>query len=202
MAFKLKDLMVDLLPGTGAAGQQPPAGCPPGSIGHCPLPSVTQHCPLPSVVHCGVSAQFCAAPSLAAPLCPFPSVNTQCPFPSIKQDAAACPSPSVLSPNALAPAGGCPSPSIKNQDAMAQLACPFPSLTNTGPGPVNAQQLTDLATLKEQLRQQLALVEQHEQAVHAAAKPQTVEDAQSLLQKMQEATVELQAHIDELKKNS
>ncbi len=203
MAFKLKDLMVDLLPGTGAAGQQPPAGCPQASAAHCPLPSVTQHCPMPSVVHCGVSVmQACVAPSVAAPLCPFPSVNTQCPFPSIKQDAAACPAPSVINPNALAQAGGCPSPSIPPQNAMAQLACPFPSLTNTGPGQASAQQLSDLATLKEQLRQQLALVEQHEQAVHAAAKPQTVEEAEALHQKMQDATAELQAHIDDLKKKN
>jgi hypothetical protein len=185
MAFKLKDLMVDLLPGAGAAaGPNPPGQCPSPSVVHCAVPSVTQHCPVPSIVHCGVSVVLaCAAPSVVQPLCPFPSVGTQCPSPSVHPAAMACPSPSVANPN-----------------AMAQVACPFPSLTNTGGAQPNAAQLADLATLKQQLQQQLAQVEQHEQAVHAAAKPQTLQEAEDLHQKMQEAMTELQAHIDDMKK--
>lgn len=198
MAFKLKDLMVDLLPGAGAAGQNP-AQCPAPSAVHCPLFSI--HCPMPSM-HCPtpsvlppctaftVAQQACVSPSVAQPLCPFPSVGTQCPFPSLQQ-AAACISPSV---------NPCNSPSMNAPAALAQVACPFPSLTN--PGGTDAAQLTGLATLKEQLRAQLAQVEQHEQAVHAAAKPQTVDEAQSLLQKLEEAMAELKAHIDELKKQA
>lgn len=186
MAFKLKDLMVDVLPGAGAAGQNQPAQCPSPSIPQCPMPSVTQHCPVPSIVHCQAPSGYvgCAAHSVAHPLCPFPSVQTQCPFPSLNQ-AMACPSPSITNANA---------------NAMAPLACPFPSLTNTDAGQVNASQLSDLATLKQQLQQQLDQVTQHEAAVHAAAKPQTVAEAEDLHQKMQDAMGELQAHIDDLKK--
>jgi hypothetical protein len=195
MAFKLKDLMVDLLPGAGAAGQNPP-GCPQASAVHCPLPSVTQHCPMPSIVHCPAvsAAQACVSPSMVQPLCPFPSIGTQCISPSFQQAMAAACLPPSNDP--------CPWPSILAPNAMAQIACPFPSLTNPGAGTVDATQLTNLATLKQQLQQHLAQVEQHEQAVHAAAKPQTVEEAESLFQKMQEAMTELQAHIDELKKKS
>lgn len=184
MAFKLKDLMVDVLPGAGAA--QPPAQCPNPSVVHCPMPSVTQHCPVPSVIHCPPpSAQaLCAAPSGAPqPLCPFPSVQTQCPFPSVNAAAMACPSPSVTTTG----------------QAMA-FNCPFPSVTNTGGGAPNAAQLADLATLKQNLQQALAQVEQHEQTVHAAAKPQTLAEAQDLHKKMGAAMDELQAHIDTLKK--
>jgi len=137
MAFKLKDLMVDLLPAGGAAGQNPPAQCPQLSAAHCPLPSVAHHCP---------------TPSMNAP------------------------------------------------EALAQVACPFPSLTN--PTGVDAAQLNNLATLKEQLRAQLTQVEAHEQVVHAAAKPQTVDEAQSLLQKLEDAMAELKTHIEDLKKQS
>jgi hypothetical protein len=188
MAFKLKDLMVDVLPGAGgAAGQNQQAQCPTPSIPQpCPIPSLTQHCPVPSIVHCPAPSGFvgCVSPSVPQPLCPFPSLHTQCPFPSINQAAMACPAPSITHANGL-----------------AAFNCPFPSLTNTGGGAVNATQLSDLAILKQQLQQHLAQVEQQEQAAHAAAKPQTLEQAQDLHSKMQDAMGELQAHIDELKKN-
>lgn len=196
MAFKLKDLMVDLLPGAGAAGQNP-AQCPAPSAVHCPLlsihcPTPSMHCPTPSIIPpCTaftVAQQACASPSVAQPLCPFPSVGTQCNLPSMNALAApACLPPSVNPCN------------LPSMNALA-AACTFPSLTN--PTGTDAAQLTSLATLKEQLRVQLAQVEQHEQAVHAAAKPQTVDEAQSLLQKLEEAMAELKAHIDELKKQA
>jgi len=192
MAFKLKDLMVDVLPGTGtAAGQNPPAQCPQPSVPHCPLPSVVQHCPLPSIVHCAVSvaAAGCFAPSVQQPLCPFPSVQP-CQFPSVNQMVAAqCPFPSVPTQ--------CQSPSV-NQMVAAQ--CPFPSVNNPGTGAPDASQLSDLATLRQQLQQALAQVDQHEQALHAAAKPQTVEEAATLEQQMKDALAELQAHKADLEK--
>jgi hypothetical protein len=160
MAFKLKDLMVDLLPG-GGAGQNP-AQCPKPSAVQCPLHSI--HCPMPSM-HC-----------------PTPSVIPPCTAFTVAQQA--CVSPSLVQPL-------CPLPSVPTQ---------FPSLTN--PTGVDATQLNSLATLKEQLRAQLAQVEQHEQVVHAAAKPQTVDEAQDLLQKLEGAMTELKAHIDELKKKA
>jgi hypothetical protein len=196
MAFKLKDLMVDLLPGAGAAGQSPPTHCPLPSLFTCATLSAPTHCVTPSV-QCPPPTVFhvCASPSVVQPLCPFPSVGTQCNLPSMNAPvalaAAACVSPSV---------NPCNLPSMNAPVALA-AACTFPSVTNP-PGTVDAAQLNNLATLKEQLRAQLAQVEAHEQVVHAAAKPQTVDEAQSLLQKLEEAMAELKAHIDELKKQS
>jgi len=51
--------------------------------------------------------------------------------------------------------------------------------------------LTNLAALKEQLKKQLAAVEEQEQAIDAGMQPQTVSQVDQLVQKLQDALEEL-----------
>jgi len=60
--------------------------------------------------------------------------------------------------------------------------------------------LEALSTLRQQLQQQLAAVEQQEQAINAALKPQTVSQVDQLMQKLQEAMDELKTQRAELAK--
>jgi hypothetical protein len=64
------------------------------------------------------------------------------------------------------------------------------------PGP--EQQVENLATLKEQLKQALVNLEKQEQAVNESLKPQTVAEADELHQKLQGALEELKAHRETL----
>jgi hypothetical protein len=60
----------------------------------------------------------------------------------------------------------------------------------------------NLAELKAQLRQSLAQVEAQEQAMAESMKPQTVEEADMLEQKLTEALDELRQHKEELRRRS
>jgi len=175
MAFKFQDLMVNVLPGAGAAAAKGAA--------QCPVPSVTQHCPVPSMVHCPApSAQpACAAPSaIQQPLCPFPSINTQCPFPSMNEEMA------------------CPSPSVTTQGQAMAFNCPFPSVTTQGPP--TADQTAQLDALRTQLKDHLAKVDAHEEHLKAGGLPKTSAEAEDLKKKMTGAMGELDTHIANLKK--
>ena len=66
--------------------------------------------------------------------------------------------------------------------------------------PVRATSVTDLAVLKEQLKQQLAEVEKQETAAEASLQPQTVEEVDALAEKLREALEELKARRAELSK--
>ncbi|MFY9822434.1 MAG: hypothetical protein WAM82_13705 [Thermoanaerobaculia bacterium] len=83
---------------------------------------------------------------------------------------------------------------------VSYVTCPFGSLPTTltltgcggtelptGPGPI------DLGSLKEQLRAQLAAVEEHERAAEAASRPQTREQAAELEEKLKAALNEVQS---------
>lgn len=167
MAFKLKDLMIDVLPGSpGAQAANPPAQCPIPSGGTQPL--------------------------VAGAMCPIPSAqNTLCPFPSVMAQGI-CPMFSATSPGMIQAQGICPMFSAVQPTTAAcgAVAAQSPDVAH----------MTNLATLKQQLQQALDQVNQHEETVHAAAKPQTVEEAEALEKQMQEALAELQAHKATLKK--
>jgi acyl-CoA thioesterase len=60
----------------------------------------------------------------------------------------------------------------------------------------------NLATLKAQLQQALAQVEGQERAMEESQKPQTVEEAEALEQKLVEALEDLRQHRDELRRRS
>ncbi len=177
MAFKLKDLMIDVLPGAKAAPQLA------GPVTQCPVPSGNVQV---------AAAMVCPLPSVHTTYCPFPSAHPHCLAPSVLAQGA-CPMISATQPGAaMLQAQACPMISGMTQS----ITCAdVPAGQQT-----DATQLANLATLKQQLQQHLDLVTQHEAAVHAAAKPQTVEEAQDLHQKMTDAMGELQAHIDDLKK--
>jgi hypothetical protein len=53
------------------------------------------------------------------------------------------------------------------------------------------QAMASLSMLKEQLKQQLAAVEEQEQAIDASLQPQTVSQVDQLMQKLQDAMEEL-----------
>jgi len=168
MAFKLKDLMIHVLP--GAQGEKAANLAAPAA--QCPLPSGTQ-------------------PFVAAVVCPLPSQPTVCPWPSAHQVMA----------QAI-----CPIISAQNQPVIfAQLDCPMfsagsPSFTCVGAAALSpdTSHIANLAALKQQLQQALDQVTQQEAAAHAAAKPQTVEEAEALEKQLQDALAELQAHKQSL----
>lgn len=58
----------------------------------------------------------------------------------------------------------------------------------------------DLSVLKEQLKQALVNIERQERALEEADRPQTVEEAEALEEKLKEAIKELQVRKEELKK--
>ena len=57
--------------------------------------------------------------------------------------------------------------------------------------PLEEEQATNLSTLKEQLKKQLAAVEEHEKALEASLQPQTTSQVDQLMQKLQDAMEEL-----------
>jgi len=168
MAFKLKDLMIDVLPGSPGAQAANP-------LAQCPIPS-------------GGTQQQLAA----GVMCPIPSAqNTVCPFPSLMAQGI-CPMFSATQTGMV--------------QVQAQSICPMFSATSptatcavaAGQSP-DVAQMTNLATLKQQLQQALDHVNRHQETVHAAAKPRTVAEAEALEKQMQEALAELQAHKAKLK---
>ncbi len=159
MAFKLKDLMIDVLPGAQGAQAVNPAA-------QCPIPSAVTH------LAAGI---VCPIPSAHTTLCPYPSAHYPCPIPSAQIVAQGiCPMFSAVQPSLTCAA------------ALAQ--------------PTDGTHMANLAILKQQLQQALDQVNQHEAAVHAAAKPQTVEEAEALETQLQGALAELQAHKADLQK--
>jgi hypothetical protein len=75
----------------------------------------------------------------------------------------------------------------------------YGDINPVGPQVANPQ---NLAVLKAQLRQSLAQVEAQEQAMAESMKPQTVEEADMLEQKLTEALDELRQHKEELRRRS
>ena len=82
----------------------------------------------------------------------------------------------------------------------ARFSCAIGVATVHPPEEEPQASLEALSTLRQQLQQQLAAVEQQEQAINAALKPQTVTQVDQLMQKLQEAMDELKTQRAELAK--
>jgi hypothetical protein len=174
MAFKLKDLIISLLPQAGAERACPTASaidprfCPTASADFCPTASAAR-----------VQVVFC--PTASAPVLVMPATPFQfCPTAS----AAFC-------PTASAALQFCPTASA----AEAAEACPTASAPTE-----SAAGREGLAALKQQLQQALAQVEEQEKAMAEPQLPQTVAETEELEAKLREALEELRQHKENLKK--
>jgi hypothetical protein len=186
MAFKFKDLMVNVLP--AQADKVAGAACPTLSAGGGPAAAAA--CPT-------LSAPGQAAPEAAAGTAPQGAQPVHCPTLSALTTfttAWICP---TLSMTVTWAAGICPTLS-----ATAGYAALCPTLSATVTGTLQAQSPEMLAALRQQLQQALAQLDQP-QAAHAAMAaanvadtglPQTVEEAEDLERRLRGALDELQQH--------
>lgn len=178
MAFRFKDLMVDVLSGGGGA-------CPTLSVGpadaQCPTLSVDParaQCPTLSVDPAQITCPTLSVPAQAA----GGGTQIYCPTLTIPTPAFAmltCPTLTV-SPAILATTAICGTLTIPAARTGAE----------------------DLAALKQQLRQALEQVEARERAAAEAQPglPKTVEEADDLERRLHEAIEELQEHRKTLQK--
>ena len=158
MAFKLKDLMINLIPPGAGKGRRP--DCAPAS-------GVGQFCGTPSAGAAG----FCGTPSAgAAGFCGTPSAGA----------AGFCGTPSAGA------AGFCGTPSA------GAAFCGTPSAGVVAGDPRAA--FEGLVLLKQQLLHALAQVEEHERALEAACRPQSLEEAEELERHLRGALEELAEH--------
>lgn len=174
MAFKLKDLMISLLP-PGGERACPTASAPEAQL--CPTASA-DFCPTASAGR-GVQVVFCqtaSAPVLVVPATPF------------------CPTASAgFCPTASAGLKFCPTASA---EAAVAEACP----TASAPAEASAGGAEGLALLKQQLQQALEQVEAQEKAMAEPGLPQTVAETEELEAKLREALEELRQHKENLQK--
>lgn len=203
MAFKLKDLIINLLPQPGGAG-----ACPTASA---PTPAQAQFCPTASAIE----PRFCPTASAIDPrFCPTASAIDPRALPVVY-----CPGHSA--PVLLVPAGNfCPTASATGfcptASAFIAGACPTASAPTIGAAAEGVQgagfcptasagmesrgSLEGLSALKQQLQDALAQVEEQERTLAAAQLPQTLAEAEDLETKLREALEELQQHKRGLEK--
>lgn len=189
MAFKIKDLMINVLP----SGTEAVCG-----LGTCrPLTGVCD--PL----HAGTCAcTHCSACSVCSLQCTGGCTIHQC--------TAAC---SILCTQGCTctfctahctALGATCGPCTGQCSFQCTHPATWPQITTACPQyPVGSDpeaSFTALSALKEQLKQQLAEVEQQHAAAEAGLLPQSVEEADMLTKKLQEALDELKAHRAELAK--
>jgi hypothetical protein len=171
MAFKVRDLMIDVAPGVGGG-----IFCRPCT------PLVTDYC-----------------------LCTNQVTIDVCKVCTNREISIWCRDCSVISPyiqitpwTVITPTCGFSPDPITVQTTIVQTTPQTPVVNQ--PGMVASPQ--NLAELKAQLRQSLAQVEAQEQAMAESMKPQTVEEADMLEQKLTEALDELRQHKEELRRRS
>jgi hypothetical protein len=171
MAFKLKDLIISLLPQPDAERACPTASadarfCPTASAGFCPTASAGRCSPA------SVQVVFCPTPS--APVLVMPATPFQ------------------FCPTASAGRGDfCPTASAEAAvEARPTASAPAES----------AAGLEGLTTLKQQLQQALAQVEEQERAMAAPQLPQTIAETEELEARLLGALDELRQHKETLKK--
>ena len=188
-SFKLRDLMINVLP------EQGKTACICASRGVVTI----CECASLALTECGCSrftATGCFCLTHNAVSChPYPSNVCIC---SHVVSCTAC----TANPSCA----GC-SVVISCVHACSQIASicaggtrqPFTITGPTDPGP--EQTATTLAELKDQLKQQLAAIEEQEKAVAESLKPQTVVEADDLKQKLEQALEELATRRTELSKS-
>ena len=202
MAFKVKDLMINVLPcgvgcslscdghptcvGCSAVGAVPALLCTAACSGACshPCTAVCTHactaaCTQACTFACtGACTQACTQACTYA--CTHPCTNActgLCTFECTQCTCTFC-------------SQGC--------TACTGITChPISILPQAGVGAPESS-LAALSALKEQLKQQLAAVEKQEKATEESLRPQTVAEVDDLLKKLGEAVEELKSRRAEL----
>lgn len=123
------------------------------------------------------SANACSAHPCSANVCSVLACSHACSFAVCSAALLSCPNASILPP-------------------CQQGSVPITITNPTDPGPLDVS--GNLQTLKEQLKQQLAALEQQEKANEESMKPQSVEEVDDLQQKLQGALEELKTRRAEL----
>lgn len=181
MPFKVRDLMIDVVPEAGGGAN---IACCPGTM----LTGDPFCCPgtgFRTPACCpGTGFRTCLCSYISPACCPGTSFRTCCP-------TFCCPGtlPVTCEPCSPIPFTGC--------DPISP--CPGGSIIPPERGVATPE---NLATLKAQLQQALAQVEGQERAMEESQKPQTVEEAEVLEQKLVEALEELRQHREELRRRS
>ncbi|HXO20222.1 MAG TPA: hypothetical protein VOA87_09915 [Thermoanaerobaculia bacterium] len=185
MAFKFKDLMINVLPKgsgqPGGGGGGADCGCTVATTTHFPCTPATTHLPwfcTPATTHAmagGFGGGGCT------PATTGPALLGGCtPATTGAALLGGC-EPATTGPGLLA---GCGPATTPAQGGAAAVA---PSFEN-------------LALLKQQLQDTLAKVEAHQKTLEAHAKPKTVAETEALEKQMMAALDEIRAHKEELKK--
>lgn len=177
MPFKVRDLMIDVVPETGGGAN---IACCPGTM----LTGDPFCCPgtefrTPACCPGTGFRTTCLCSYISPTCCPGTNFRTIC-----------CHTlPTLYSPCGLFtpcdPYSPCPGGSVVLPIPEENLATP-----------------ENLANLKAQLQQALAQIEVQERAMEASQKPQTVEEAEALEQKLVEALEELRQQREELHRRS
>ena len=180
MAFKVKDLMINVLP---AAGEALP--CVQGTVvcvqilcthvsvcGACTNRSVCTYCTV--VMSCGCSIVSCRFVSCGCTHC---TVILSC---GCSIGSCGCSAVSPCTPLA------------------SLITAPGPGV----PGPSPESSFETLTALKAQLKQQLAEIESQQKAVEESLRPQTVAEVDELQSKLEAAIEELKARRTELTKKA
>jgi hypothetical protein len=165
MAFKLKDLMINLIPPGPGKGRP---DCAPAS-----------------------AAQFCGTASAGAGFCGTPSAGAAgfCGTASAGAPAGFCGTPSAGA------AGFCGTASAGAQFCGTPSAgAGFCGTASAGVAGDPRAALEGLVLLKQQLLHALAQVEEHEKALEAACRPQSLEEAEELERHLRGALEELEQH--------
>ena len=182
MPFKIKDLMIDVLPEAGGGGAN--VFCCPGTQFFTkPCCAWTNVMTVP----CCPGTQFFTKPCCAwtnfvtVPCCPGTQFITFCCPGTMK--VTCCPGTGL----GTIPCGPitCPALTRIPVDQGGGVATP-----------------ENLATLKAELQQALAQVEAQEQAMEVSQKPQTFEEAEELEQKLLEALEALRQHKEQMQREA
>lgn len=203
MAFKIKDLMIAVLPerGGGGAGYQGcRAGCSmPSKCEGCSMPSKCGGCSMPS--ECGACTYktcdvFSCIGITGGPQTCF-AAESGC---GCSRGGNSCQGCSTPSCGFLGCTGG----------SFCAASCPgITGCNDTCPGvtltiilrPDIPADPEGLAILKEQLKRTLTQVEIQERVIEESLKPQTIEEVEQLEKKLTEALSELRARKQELQRH-
>ena len=217
-SFKIKDLMIHVQPECAAATARPPVHCA-GAASICPTAisvchgacsrTVSVYCTAcsnhTSCVGCSVvacSGRACSVHACSANVCTGNVCSVRICSANVCTDVAC--SLAVCSFNVCSETGtgiGCLVPN--SQGGCGDISCgdtfdTIGTVSDDCDPDQPARRSANLAALKAQLKQQLAVIEEHEKATNESMRPQTVAEVDELQKKMQAAMEELKARRTEL----
>ena len=239
MAFKIKDLMINVLP-TGPAAVCGPGGTCTAITPECGHPTVVcnpavnpatgvcgaavTHCVGCTLVHCTVvhtacgvctnvltchctalctancTASICQACSAVASGCAACSLQCTCTATPCACTVHTCGCTAIHTACGCTIHTGCIAGCTVVSGGCTAAVASIP--TPPGVGPTPEATFTALSALKDQLKAQLAEVDKQHQAASDSLLPQTVEEVDSLTQKLQGAIDELKNRRAELAKKA